>query len=295
MRIGIDLGGTNLAYGLVDDVGQIVKRGSTRLGDYEPSVIADNMLKIYREYAAEYEITTLGIGVPGIVSQEDGVVITCVNLNWKMVPLATYLRSRIKCDIVIGNDANAACVGETLFGGMKGYQNAILLTLGTGVGGGVIAGGKLLTGYQGAGAELGHMIIDGQGQRCNCGNIGCLETFISATALIKDYNRRMLTDHVDNAKAVFDRYVMGQVEAQQTVDEFVDRFATGIINLYNIFAPEIIAIGGGVSLAFDLFKDQLESQIDARLFSKDIVYGKIVRANLHNDAGIIGAAYLDQF
>lgn len=295
MRLGIDLGGTNLAYGLVDDKGHIVKRGAVELTDYDPVAIASIMVDIYESYSETNDIKTVGIGVPGVVSAEEGVVITCVNLKWKMVPLVTYLKGRIKAKIVIGNDANAACIGEVLFGGMKGYENAILLTLGTGVGGGVITGGRLLTGYQGAGGELGHMIIGGEGNRCNCGNVGCFETYVSASAIIRHYNSLAGKKIVKNAKEVFDKYIEGDILSKQVIDWFCHYFAIGIVNLYNIFAPEVIAIGGGVSQAFPIFCNQLIEEISRRAFSKDILYGKIVTAELLNDAGIIGAAYLDKY
>jgi glucokinase len=204
------------------------------------------------------------------------------------------LQEQIKVPIVVGNDANAACIGEVAFGGMKGYQDAILLTLGTGLGGGVVAGGKLLLGHQGAGTEIGHMIIAGGEATCNCGNKGCFETFVSATALIRKYNELSPT-HVIDAKSVFDRLENGDDVADQVVDWFCEHFAIGIVNLYNIFAPEVIALGGGVAKAFPKFEQRLQHAINNRLFTNDLIYGKIVEAELGNDAGIIGAAYLADY
>ncbi len=294
MRIGIDLGGTNLAYGLVDDQGAIVKRGNYPLQSYQTEYIVDLMLSIYNEYVADYEVEQIGIGVPGIVSQRDGVVITCVNLGWKQVPLMAQLSKKISCPITIGNDANAACVAETRFGSMRGYSDTVLLTLGTGVGSGLIAGGKLLTGRHGAGAEYGHVIVSEQGALCNCGNRGCLETFASATAIIRQYNTLYGDKVVADAKTVFDRYLEGDQNAIDTINWFSKYLAVGIVNLYNIFSPDVVALGGGVSKAFDIFAPLVRREIEQRIFCHDIAYGELVRAEL-DDAGIIGAAFLSDF
>lgn len=295
MRLGFDLGGTNLAFGIVDEKGTLVHKDSVPVTDKTPEAIVALMAKAYQDMAAQYAIESVGIGVPGIVSQREGVVVILVNLHWRMVPLVAMLKPHIPVPIQVGNDANAACIAEVLFGGMAGYQDAMLLTLGTGLGGGVITGGKLLLGSQGAGGELGHMVVGANDYSCNCGRNGCLETFASATALIKKYNTLNPESPVHDAKSVFDRMQNGDKLADATVDWFCDHFADGIINFYNLFSPEIIAIGGGVAKAFPLFEARLKHKVQARVFSEDIHYGKIVAATLGNDAGIIGAAYLDAF
>jgi glucokinase len=295
MRLGFDLGGTNLAYGAVDAKGVLVEKGSVALSDKSGEAIADLMQRIYIELNERYNFEKVGIGVPGVVAQKEGIVVACVNLGWKMVPLVAMLKEKIHIPISVGNDANAACIAEVLFGGMAGYQDAILLTLGTGLGGGVISGGKLLLGHQGAGSEIGHMVIGSNDADCNCGRNGCLETFASATALIRKYNQLNPNSPVHEAKSVFDRLQNGDDHADATVEWFCDHFATGIVNLYNIFAPEVIALGGGVARAFEHFEARLNHVINTRVFSTDIEYAKIVEAVLGNDAGIIGAAYLDSF
>lgn len=295
MRLGFDLGGTNLAYGIVDDQGNLVEKAGVALMDKSPEAIVELMVKAYKAMAQKYTIERVGIGVPGIVSQKEGVVVILVNLHWRMVPLVKMLEAHIPVPIQVGNDANAACIAEVLFGGMAGYQDAMLLTLGTGLGGGVITGGKLLLGSQGAGGELGHMVVAPNDYSCNCGCNGCLETFASATALIKKYNALNPESPVHEAKSVFDRMQNGDTLADQTVDWFCEHFAIGIVNFYNLFAPEIIAIGGGVAKAFPLFEARLKHKVQARLFSDNIHYGQVVAATLGNDAGIIGAAYLDAF
>lgn len=295
MRLGFDLGGTNLAYGVVNSQGELVLKDSYALTDKSPEAIVALMAKAYEEAVLKYPIELVGIGVPGIVSQKEGIVVKLVNLGWQQVPLVALLSEVIKVPIVVGNDANAACIAEVLFGGMAGYEDAMLLTLGTGLGGGVITGGKLLLGAHGAGGELGHMVIGSHRYACNCGRTGCLETFASATALIQQYNYLNPESPVHEAKSVFDRLENGDTFADQTVEWFCDHFATGIVNFYNLFAPEIIAIGGGVAKAFPLFEARLKHMVQSRLFTEDIQYGKIVAAQLGNDAGIIGAAYLDAF
>ncbi len=296
MRIGIDLGGTNLAYGLVDDSGKLVDRGAVKITDKSPNVIARQMMAIYQSYIdKDYDIQSVGIGVPGPVLKDEGVIIQLVNLGWYNVPLVEQLKEVIQCPIAIGNDADAACVGESLFGAMKGHQNAVLLTLGTGVGSGIISNGKILTGFNGSGTELGHLLIDSVGDPCSCGNTGCLETYASASAIVRQYNRLCPESAVTEAKEVFDRYSEGEKAAKDAIYWFAKHLAIGIVNVYNVFAPEIIAIGGGVSKAFDVFYDILMDNVNERVFSKDITYGEIVPATLGNDAGIIGAAFLDKF
>lgn len=295
MRLGFDLGGTNLAYGIVNEQGTLLFKEGIPLVDKHPEAIVALMVQVYQEMSKQYEIEKVGIGVPGIVSQREGVVVILVNLHWRMVPLVEMLQAHISVPIQVGNDANAACIAEVLFGGMAGYQDAMLLTLGTGLGGGVITGGKLLLGSHGAGGELGHMVVAANDYNCNCGCNGCLETFASATALIKKYNTLNPEMPVTEAKSVFDRLQNGDALAEETVDWFCEHFAIGIVNFYNLFAPEIIAIGGGVAKAFPVFEARLKHKVQNRLFSKDIHYGTIVAATLGNDAGIIGAAYLDAF
>ncbi len=295
MRLGFDLGGTNLAYGIVDSNGALLVQDGIPLVEKNPEAVVELMVTIYKKMAEQFEIEKVGIGVPGIVSQREGVVVILVNLHWRMVPLEAMLKAHIHVPIQVGNDANAACIAEVLFGGMAGYQDAMLLTLGTGLGGGVISGGKLLLGSHGAGGELGHMVIAENEYACNCGRNGCLETFASATALIKKYNMLNPEVPVTDAKSVFDRMQNGDTMADETVDWFCEHFASGIVNFYNLFAPEVIAIGGGVAKAFPIFESRLKHKVQSRLFSKDIHYGNIVAAKLGNDAGIIGAAYLDAF
>ncbi len=177
---------------------------------------------------------------------------------------------------------------------MKGLQNTALLTLGTGVGSGFIIAGKLVTSQSG-GAEFGHVIIAENGYRCNCGNIGCLETFASATAIVRHYNDTVKVDPVANAAQVFKRYQRGDDKALETVNWFCEHLAVGIINLYNIFAPKAVCLAGGVSRAFPLFEDKLNEAVNRRMFNKEIQYGKIVQSALDDAAGIIGAAYLSEF
>lgn len=295
MRLGIDLGGTNLAYGVINENGKIVKQGSVALTDRSPSPVVEHMHEIYETVSKLYDITFVGVGVPGLVDQREGVVIKLVNLNWTMVPLVSFLSEVIPVPIMVANDANAACIGEVMFGGLKGHSDAILLTLGTGLGAGVITGDKLLIGHKGAGSEIGHMVIGSHQRNCNCGRNGCFETFVSATALINAYNDMLPGETVRSAKEVFDMMKSGDLNATVVVERFCEHFADGIVNLYNIFAPEVIALGGGVAQAFPLFIDKLNEAVSKRLFTNDLEYGKIVAAELGNDAGIIGAAYLDQF
>ena len=253
------------------------------------------------------DIELIGIGVPGLVDDKSGIIKECVNLGWRNVDICKILNEKTGKKIFIENDANAAAGGEYLFGIMKNNLNSIFLTLGTGVGGGIILNGKLHRGKNGAAAEIGHMIIGDNFYDCACGNNGCFETFASATAIIKYAKKLINEDNQDttilktindleeiDAKVIFDCAKQGDKLANLVVKRFVKYFAIGICNIVNILDIEMIAIGGGVSAAGEFFMELLLSDIKKYKLFKEMPVCNIKIATLGNDAGIIGAAMLDK-
>ncbi|MGH4138554.1 ROK family protein [Clostridium sp.] len=312
MRIGIDLGGTNIVVGIVTNEGEIVIKKSTPTLVVRGAVkiIEDMVNLIYKTLEVSHipmeEIELIGIGVPGLVDYKSGLIIKCVNLGWENIDICTILKEKTGKKILIDNDANAAAGGEFLFGTMKNHLNSVFITLGTGVGGGIILNGKLHRGINGSAAEIGHMIVGSNFYDCACGNNGCFETFTSATALIK-YAKKLINenpqhtlilenntfDEID-AKIIFDCAKKGDKLANLVVERFVKYFAIGICNIVNILDVSMIGIGGGVSAAGEFFMKLLISDIKKYKLFKEIPVCYIKIADLGNDAGIIGAAMLDK-
>lgn len=306
--IGIDIGGTSIKAGLVDD-GEIISRISKetdRLGGAEKLVedIDDIVSRIISENRISIEdISTIGIGIPGIVNKKNQVI--CVNLGIKNEVLAPKIKERFPLtEVKVENDANVAALAESRYGSMKGYDTGVMLTLGTGIGGGIIINGKPFSGAHGIGSEIGHIIISTNYFDCNCGNNGCFETFCSATAIIKyaqkliDEGREtLILSNVNSkeditAKSVFDAYREGDAVAIKVINRFKEYLAIGIANIINFLDPEVISIGGGISNASDIMLDGLEMLIRKHvIFSKEDI-ADIVIAKFKNDAGILGASAL---
>ena len=313
MRIGIDLGGTNIVVGIVTNEGKIlIKKSTPTLASRTALVVIEDMVNlIYKTLEASHismeDIQLIGIGVPGLVDYKSGIVKECVNIGWENVDLCKILKEKTGKRIFIENDANAAAGGEYLFGIMKNNLNSVFLTLGTGIGGGIILDGKLHRGKNGYAAEIGHMIIGENFYNCACGNNGCFETFASATAIIKYAKKLINQDSQDtlilqkivdlediDAKVIFDCAKQGDELANLVLQRFIKYFAIGICNIVNILDVEMIAIGGGVSAAGEFFMDSLLRDIKKYKLFKELPVCNIKIATLGNDAGIIGAAMLDR-
>lgn len=314
MLVGVDLGGTTIKAGLVDRNGRILAQSSidTKVGrDYR--LIIRDMERQIEELVKEYgisieEIESIGIGAPGLMNYKSGYVIYCTNIFWNNIPLGVELREYFNKPIYLENDATVAGLAESLFGSTKDVPNSVFLTIGTGIGSGIIINNKVYSGGHFAGSEIGHMIIGDNFYKCNCGNNGCLETFASATAMIRYARYRMEKDGVKssildmaegkaeniNAKIIFDAAKGGDSLGNETVDRMIKYLAIGIINIYNILDPDMIAIGGGVSKAGDYLLDRLKSQVSKMFFTPNVKYGDIVLAKLGNEAGILGAAFLGE-
>ncbi len=311
-RLGIDLGGTNIVAGVVDENFNIVATAKRKTNCPRPAEeIVNDMAEISLEAIAKAgikveDIESAGVGSPGSINPTDGVVVYSNNLGFYGLELSKLLKEKTGIDFYLDNDANAAAYGELIAGAGKGVNNFVMITLGTGVGGGAIIDGKMLTGSNYAGGELGHTVIDINGQMCSCGRQGCFEAYASATALIRQtkqamvkYPKSVMWDIVKgnidavNGLTAFDAMRKGDEAGKAVVDKYVYYLSVGIANMINIFQPEILCIGGGVSKEGDNIIVPLQKIVDgenyARLMEKKAV---IKAAELGNDAGIIGAAYL---
>lgn len=311
-RIGVDLGGTNIAAGLVDESYKIVRKKSVPTGaDRAPELIVADMAKLCRALCEEAkvelpEVISVGIASPGIANHDTGVVEYANNLPFINFPIASMLSERFEGKpVYIENDANAAALGEAVAGAAKGTRSSVMITLGTGVGGGIIIDGKVYSGFNYAGAELGHIVIEHEGRQCSCGRKGCWEAYSSATALIKMTNEKLEECRARKRKTImadaprisgrtaFDAMRAGDEAGKEVVEMYLSYLGTGLVNIVNIFQPEMISIGGGVSGEGQWLVDALVTKIRSEEYGHGVVPGTKVRiAELGNDAGIVGAAVL---
>ena len=316
-RIGIDLGGTNIAAGIVNEKFEIVTQGSTPTLPSRPGeeIVAD-IAALCKKLCAnigitEGDVASLGIASPGIVDDETGCVLNAHNLNFFNFPLIPLLRKQLSiAEMHIANDANAAAWGEAVAGAAKGSKSSVMITLGTGVGGGIVDNGKLFTGFNSAAGELGHIVIQVDGRPCTCGRRGCWETYSSATGLVvttkeklaeceKTGRKTKMADIIAergkvNGRTAFDAMRMGDEAAKEVVEEYAKYLASGITSMINIFQPEILSIGGGISNEGQFLLDLIIPTVCGERFGHktDIPQTEIRIAQLRNDAGIIGGAVL---
>ena len=306
---GIDVGGTFIKGAIITEDGRIVVKSKIptehqKGGDAAVMNIKALCEDLLKEAKMSFDgITAIGMGVPGIIDSEAGVVILTENLGWQNFEMAKKMEEATGLKTKIANDANAAALGEMKFGFGGAYRNIIMLTLGTGVGGGIIVDGKIVDGNRGAGAELGHSVIVLGGEPCTCGRRGCLEAYASATAIIRD-TKRAMTAHADsmlweigsidavNGKTAFDYYGKDEY-ARAVVDSYIEHLACGITNFANIFRPEAIVLGGGVCAQGDTLIEPLRKILKKDIFAKELgPEVKVLAAKLGNDAGSLGAAAL---
>ena len=302
---GIDVGGTTVKCGLFSVKGDILDKWEipTRTENNGvnilPDVAAAIDAKIQEKGIARDTIAGVGVGIPGPVN-EDGAVICAVNLHWGYVELEKELEKLTGLTVKAGNDANVAALGEMWKGGGAGYHNVVMVTLGTGVGGGIIVNGKIVTGTHGAGGEIGHIHVeDDETLSCNCGNQGCLEQYASATGVVRLANRMLeatdkasvLRNEEVTAKAVFDAVKAGDELAMEVAEKFGKYLGTALAVIAGVVDPEVFVIGGGVSKAGKLLLDYVEKYYKKYVFqgSRDCAFAL---AELGNDAGICGAAKL---
>jgi glucokinase len=311
--IGVDLGGTNIAVGIVNENYEIVKKGSVpTLAQRGPEPIVHDMAELCKKLLAECNVSMsdlagAGIACPGTVNPVTGIVEYANNIKFSDFPLVELFSKEMNIpeeNVKIGNDANLAALGEAVAGAAKGSASSVMITLGTGVGGGVILDGKVLTGCAFGGAELGHAVIEMNGKPCSCGRKGCFEAYCSATALVKltkekfeacpDSLMREMCDNDVNrvgGKTAFAAMKKGDKAGAEVVETFISYLACGVANYINIFQPEVLTIGGGVSGEGDNLLIPLREKVCKETYSKDNTLKTDLRiATLGNDAGIIGAA-----
>ncbi len=307
--IGIDIGGMSIKCGVVKDGEILCKKSVQSDKNGGGDKLVQDIKKLVEDTIKEIdihidEISNIGVGVPGPVTEKH--IVTLVNLGVIDYELDKNLKEVFPgIKIMVANDANVAALCEARFGSMKDYNSGVMITLGTGVGGGIVINNNLLTGAHGIGAELGHTIIGENYYDCNCGNNGCFETFCSATAIIK-YAQKLILEgtstilnemsgnNIENvtAKIVFDSYKKNDDVAVEVINRFNKYLAIGLGNIVNFMDPDVISIGGGVSNANEILLDGLEERIKKHLPFRKTNIAKIKIATFKNDAGILGASEL---
>lgn len=311
--LGIDLGGMSIKAGICDDEGKIICKDTCVTvrdedGDRIISDMAALCLKVIADAGLKVEdIEYAGIASPGSADSENGIIIYAATLPFLNYPIANKLSEKTGIKkIYIDNDANAAAKGEATYGAAKGYKDSLFITIGTGVGGGIIIDGKIYSGFNFSGAELGHIVIIKDGDECPCGRKGCLESYASATALIKQSKAKMLKNKDSvmwricegdiekvNGKTVFDAMLENDTTAKEVYKEYIEYLACGITNFINIFQPEVLSIGGGISKQGEVLLAPLREIVQREQYSRYSDKQTVIKiAELGNDAGIIGAASL---
>ena len=309
--IGLDVGGTTFKAGVVTEDGRIVHKDAMPTGIERPyqEIIAD-MAALCKKVAADAgiemsEIKSIGVGVPGLFDNKTGMIPFCTNLGWHDIPFVAEMKKHLDTPVYGDNDATVAGLAESVAGVSAGIRDSVFLTLGTGVGGGIIIDGKPYSGAHGCGSEIGHMMIKMGGELCTCGNYGCFERYASATAIIREA-RKAVAEHPEssmlaacggdpeklNAKIVIDAARAGDEAAKAVFGGYVQALAVGIINIINMLDPEVIVLGGGVSAAGEFLLNAVREAVKPMVFFKTMPYARIELAQLGNDAGIIGAAML---
>lgn len=292
--IGIDVGGTNIKIGVVDSKGKVLKKEVVKVNPKEPGLSAlKRIAKIINQFKKKYSVKGIGMGMPGILDFSTGELLySSTTLNsWRHINIIDTLSKLTKLKVKISNDANVATLAESRFGKYKKVNSLILLTLGTGVGGGIIVNKHLIQGNNGQGAELGHMCINHDGRKCGCGRIGCLEAYVSAVALEKDASKAFKKD-ID-AKAVFSLYAKGNLIAKRVINDYITYLGDGLLNYCIIFRPEVILLSGGVANAGDLLIKPLNAYLKKHNYGiKGTAKVLVDIASLKYDSGIIGAASL---
>ncbi len=313
IRIGMDVGGTGIQIGAVNEEGKIIARSAV---EAKPGIPFSEQIREMAECAlsligpeAGYgismdDVVSIGAGIPGIANS-DGVVVRCVNLNWKNEPFRAEMVKHIHKPVFIDNDANVAALAENCFGVCAGASSSVFITVGTGIGSGIVLNGKIWSGAHGIGTELGHTIMRLDGEPCTCGNHGCLERYCSATAIIR-MAREGLANHPEsrivekcggdfgkiNARMVIDSAREGDPFGCEVYSRFISYLSQAIANVINFLDPEIIALGGGVSKAGDFLLNAVRAEYPKYVVFNDQPMPEVKLAVLGPDAGIIGAAML---
>ncbi len=312
--LGIDLGGTNIVAGVVDEKGTIIVKASCKTNaPRSQEEICDDMAAVALKALesaglTQKDIKFVGIGAPGAVNGATGIIEFANNFDFHNWEIVRMMKERLDVDVFVENDANAAAYGEFLVGAAQDANDAVVITLGTGVGGGIIIDGMIYSGSNYAGAELGHVVIQHGGRQCSCGRRGCWEAYSSATGLINMTREAVLNPYNANSilyqmiegdmskitgRTAFDAMRKGCPVGQAIVNEYISYLGCGLVNVINIFQPEILCLGGGISREGDVILEPIKKIVEAERYTKHNARQTEVRlCQLGNDAGIIGAAYL---
>ena len=309
--VGIDLGGTNIKAGVVDEKGELLNKLSIKTHAersmeeiiYDMGKLAVDVIKDCGKEISDIE--AIGIGSPGTPDNEEGLLVYSANLPFNMAPMRKLIRDVIDLPVYIDNDANCAAMAEAVAGAAKGTKDSVTITLGTGVGAGVIINGRIYSGFNQAGSEFGHTVLVSGGIQCKCGRRGCFEQYASASALARmaqeaaDSNPdSILKDLIakeggPNAKLAFDAMKAGDKVAAELVDRYTDYLADGLANVINTFMPEVLVVGGGVCNEGDpLLIPMREKTMSRPYFGPGVKKTEIRLAEMGNDAGIVGAAMM---
>lgn len=304
VRIGIDLGGTYIKVGVLGADGSVLAKNQIETRAERPwQEIIERMAYAVSLVSKEAgvqkrDICQIGVGCPGTIDTKTGTVLYSNNIVWENVPLAAQLSKHCECEVQVANDADCATMGEFYAGAAKGCRSVVLLTLGTGIGSGVILDGRLI-----AGTELGHRMLKKDGMLCSCGRRGCLEAYISSSVLISQAmtlraeaakkSGAALDEHVLSVRGIFEGAKKGEPVASQIVDNYIDALADGIADVIHSYWPDKILLGGGISESRDILLPKLQSMVPGRVFGQSRYKRcEIEAATLGNDAGWIGAAWL---
>ncbi|RAN89079.1 glucokinase [Bacillus sp. SRB_28] len=293
-----DIGGTFIKYAIIDERGGIYEKGKIETPVKNQKVeILHHICEIIRELEKNYDIYSVGISSCGLIDSERGEVIFSANIpGYSGTKIVDYIYKATGYTAVIENDVRSACIGERWKGAGAEKENIILLTLGTGIGSGIIIDGKMLQGANGLAGEVGHMTIVHNGEECGCGGKGCYERYASTSALIRQYKKASLSQGIEidkiTGEEIIDRINNGEQLAKYVYEQFLQYVVTGLVNITHMFNPELIIIGGGIAEQGEIFLRQIQERFQQAIM--DIYQKKthIVLAALHNDAGLYGACYL---
>lgn len=311
--IGIDLGGTNIVAGLVNEKGEIKEKIAAKTQPEKGfDFVTDTMAQLVKELLTRTkltpaEVSSIGIGSPGTSDKAAGTIIFSNNLGWHDVPLVATIKEKTGIDTYVANDADCAALGEFAVGAGEKYNSMVMITIGTGVGSGVVLDGKLFAPAGSSATELGHTTLIAGGEACTCGRKGCVEAYVSFSALIRDGNRAadahpesMLAElrakgQALNGKNIFDCAKEGDAVAKELVDRFIDLMGQFFANVGNSFGVKVIVVGGGISKEGQWLADRLREIVVREMYVGERFAPAIAMATLGNDAGVIGAAMLEQY
>ncbi len=296
-NIGIDVGGTFIKAAIVDTKGKIILSSKTptpKKGEDIPMRICEIIDELLAKCEiGREEIGHIGIGVPGVCDSKKGVIINCPNIeDCKNIEICDYIKNRFNVETYLDNDANCAALGEYIVSDKKS-ESFVFVTLGTGVGGGIIINGRLLRGINSAAGEIGHIVMKKDGERCNCGRYGCWERYASVTALVRQAKRAGFTGNV-SGRSIFADRVRGSRKADEVIGVWLSYVAEGICDLVNIFQPEEIVIGGGISREGDIILNPIKKFVEENSIvdSHSFKTTRLRISRLFNDAGVVGASFL---